>query len=35
MNDGMMDRLLIRELIENWVMWRDCGDWHLAYLQTL
>ncbi len=23
----MSDRLLIRELIENWVLWRDSGDW--------
>lgn len=22
-----MDRLAIRELIENWVVWRDAGDW--------
>jgi hypothetical protein len=21
------DRLLIRELVENWVLWRDAGDW--------
>jgi hypothetical protein len=21
------DRLLIRELLENWVLWRDAGDW--------
>mgnify|MGYP001290690757 CR=1 FL=1 len=21
------DRLAIRELIENWVVWRDAGDW--------
>ncbi|MGH2885855.1 MAG: nuclear transport factor 2 family protein, partial [Solirubrobacteraceae bacterium] len=21
------DRALIRDLIENWVMWRDAGDW--------
>ena len=21
------DRLAIRELVENWVMWRDAGDW--------
>ncbi len=21
------DRLLIRELVENWVVWRDAGDW--------
>ena len=24
---AMMDRLAIRELIENWVVWRDAGDW--------
>ena len=23
----MQDRYLIRELIENWVVWRDAGDW--------
>jgi hypothetical protein len=27
MNDGMADRLEIRELIENWAVWRDAGDW--------
>ena len=27
MSDAMDDRLLIRELIENWVVWRDSGDW--------
>src|SRR5882757_10603281 len=24
---GMLDRLEIRALIENWVVWRDSGDW--------
>ena len=23
----MSDRLAIRELIENWILWRDAGDW--------
>jgi hypothetical protein len=23
----MMDRLRVRELIENWAIWRDAGDW--------
>jgi hypothetical protein len=23
----LVDRLIIRELIENWVIWRDSGDW--------
>ena len=23
----MADRLLIRELVENWALWRDAGDW--------
>jgi hypothetical protein len=23
----LSDRLLIRDLIENWVLWRDAGDW--------
>ena len=27
MDSDMMDRLAIRELIENWVVWRDAGDW--------
>lgn len=24
---SLLDRLAIRELIENWVLWRDAGDW--------
>jgi len=27
MSDAMHDRMLIRELVENWVVWRDSGDW--------
>jgi hypothetical protein len=27
MDTTMIDRLEIRELIENWVLWRDAGDW--------
>jgi hypothetical protein len=27
MNDEAADRRAIRELIENWVVWRDAGDW--------
>lgn len=27
MNSEMMDKLLIRELVENWVVWRDAGFW--------
>ena len=27
MNDQMQEKLLIRELIENWAIWRDAGDW--------
>ena len=27
MNDDLLDRLAIRDLIENWVLWRDAGDW--------
>jgi hypothetical protein len=23
----MLDRLAVRELIENWLIWRDAGDW--------
>ena len=26
-NEETLDRLSIRELIENWVLWRDSGDW--------
>jgi hypothetical protein len=25
--DAAMDRLEIRELLQNWVVWRDAGDW--------
>lgn len=25
--DSVRDRLEIRELLENWVVWRDAGDW--------
>ncbi|MDO8186511.1 nuclear transport factor 2 family protein [Conexibacter sp. JD483] len=24
---ALQDRLAIRELVENWVLWRDAGDW--------
>ena len=27
MNDTMSDKLLIRELVERWAVWRDAGDW--------
>ena len=27
MNDELIDRLAIRELVENWAVWRDAGDW--------
>jgi hypothetical protein len=27
MDDEMLDRLAIRSLVENWVVWRDAGDW--------
>jgi hypothetical protein len=27
MNTETLDRLAIRELIENWAVWRDAGDW--------
>jgi hypothetical protein len=26
-NNEMIDRLAIRDLIENWALWRDAGDW--------
>lgn len=27
MDDKLADKLALRELIENWVVWRDAGDW--------
>jgi hypothetical protein len=27
MNQEVLDRLAIRDLIENWAVWRDAGDW--------
>ncbi|MGA9885447.1 MAG: nuclear transport factor 2 family protein [Candidatus Acidiferrales bacterium] len=27
MNDELLDKLAIREAQENWVIWRDAGDW--------
>ncbi|SAK57108.1 hypothetical protein AWB77_01793 [Caballeronia fortuita] len=27
MEQAMIDRLMIRETIENWAVWRDAGDW--------
>ena len=27
MVEGLQDRLIIRELIENWVLWRDARMW--------
>ena len=27
MDEAWIDRLAIRELVENWVVWRDAGDW--------
>jgi hypothetical protein len=27
MSDAWADRLAIRETVENWVLWRDAGDW--------
>ena len=27
MNDLSADKLAIREAVENWVLWRDAGDW--------
>ena len=27
MTDDLIDRLAIRDLIENWALWRDAGDW--------
>lgn len=33
MNEELLDRLALRELIENWAVWRDAGDW--ARFRTL
>ena len=27
MDSEMLERLTIREIVENWVVWRDAGDW--------
>jgi SnoaL-like domain len=27
MSDDILERLTIREIVENWVVWRDAGDW--------
>lgn len=27
MDQTLIDRLAIRQLVENWVVWRDAGDW--------
>lgn len=27
MTDEMIERLTLRDLIENWALWRDAGDW--------
>ncbi|MEA3135422.1 MAG: hypothetical protein QOG17_3268 [Gammaproteobacteria bacterium] len=27
MDQQLLDRLVIRDLVENWVVWRDAGDW--------
>ena len=27
MNDSVLDRVAIRDLVENWALWRDSGDW--------
>lgn len=27
MNEQLWDKLAIRELVENWAIWRDAGDW--------
>lgn len=26
-SDALMERLVIHELLQNWVLWRDAGDW--------
>ena len=27
MDERMMDTLAIKEVVENWAVWRDSGDW--------
>jgi hypothetical protein len=27
MDDDLLDRLAIRQLVDDWVVWRDAGDW--------
>jgi hypothetical protein len=27
MTEEMLEKLAIRELVENWILWRDAGDW--------
>lgn len=27
MNQETLDKLAIRELVENWALWRDAGEW--------
>lgn len=27
MDDALADRIAVRELVENWALWRDAGDW--------
>jgi hypothetical protein len=27
LSDSMTDKLLVRELVERWAVWRDAGDW--------
>jgi hypothetical protein len=27
MTEQILDRLAIRELVDNWIVWRDAGDW--------
>lgn len=27
MEDSVLDRMLIRELVVNWVVWRDANQW--------
>src|ERR1700674_5267962 len=27
MNEEILEKLAIREVLENWVVWRDAGDW--------
>ncbi len=30
MNDLSADKMAVREIVENWVLYRDAGDWEAS-----